>query len=366
MSMRLLFAFVRLLRAGALAVILAASAAAAAAPGSSGGASWLGEDLPLPLTVKTPQDLAVKAVVERQYLLFNLLAGGKLAWDAGDYATAAAKWEALLRVRGLDPETERVIRPLTREARSRAGGQAAAPPVAAAPPAPAAPEETPLPGSGASEAAAALARLRSVAAPAAVVAVSGTVVGGGPIGPGGAVIFLKRAGGDTPAPAPARGKVVSQRGKMFIPHVLAVPVGTKVDFRNDDAIYHNIFSLSKPNDFDTGLYKQGASYTEVFKRPGPVQLLCNIHSSMLGYIYVVDSPYYTQADAGGAFAIRGVPPGEYDIQVWHEGSSKDARQRLTVGPDGVRGLVVRIAGDRRAPAFLPDKSGKPRQSQLGY
>ena len=89
---------------------------------SSDTRGWLGEELPLPLAVRTAQDLAVKAAAEKQYLIFNLLAGGKLAWDAGDFATAAGKWEALLRVHGVDPEIEKVIRPLAREARARAGG----------------------------------------------------------------------------------------------------------------------------------------------------------------------------------------------------------------------------------------------------
>jgi plastocyanin len=198
------------------------------------------------------------------------------------------------------------------------------------------------------------------------VSVTGTVSGGGSHGPGGAVIWLKRVGGETPKPAPARGKVVTQRNKAFIPHVLAIPVGTKVSFRNDDPIFHNIFSLSKPNDFDTGLYKQGASYSQVFHKAGPVQLLCNIHSSMIGYVYVVDTPYYAQADISGAFTIKGVPPGEYELSVWHEGSSKDFHQKLTVGADGARGVAIKVGGDRRLPAFVPDKSGKPRQSQLGY
>src|ERR1022692_3251631 len=107
------------------AVLLSALAAApaAATPDTRG---WLGEELPLPLAVRTPQDLAVKAAAEKQYLIFNLLAGGKLAWDAGDFATAATKWEALLRVHQLDPEIERTIRPLARDARGRAGGQPAA------------------------------------------------------------------------------------------------------------------------------------------------------------------------------------------------------------------------------------------------
>ena len=90
-------------------------------------AAWLGEELPLPLSVKTPQDLALKAVAERQYLVFNLLARGKIAWDAGDFATAAAKWESLLRVPGIDPDLERVIKPLAAEARTRSGKGSALP-----------------------------------------------------------------------------------------------------------------------------------------------------------------------------------------------------------------------------------------------
>src|SRR5262245_8482452 len=110
-----------------LLAVLAAPAAVRAAPPPD-GRGWLGEELPLPLAVRTAQDLAVKAAAEKQYLIFNLLAGGKLAWDGGDYATAAGKWEALLRVHGLDPEIEKVIRPLAKEARGRAGGTAGTPP----------------------------------------------------------------------------------------------------------------------------------------------------------------------------------------------------------------------------------------------
>jgi plastocyanin len=343
----------RTTRAVALAVALAVSATpiltgalAVGAPAQSG--AWLGEDLPLPLTVKTPQDLAVKQVAERQYLIFNLLAGGKVAWDAGDFATAATKWEALLRLHPLDADIERVIRPLARDARARAGGAGAANAATA---------------TGSTPADAPAAEARPVVANAVV---SGTVAGGGTLGPGGAVVWLKRVGGETPRPTPAKGKVVSQRNKSFVPRVLAVPVGTKVDFRNEDTIFHNVFSLSKPNEFDTGLYKQGGSYTQVFKKAGAVQLLCNIHSTMIGYVYVVDSPYYTQADGGGAFMIRNVPPGEYEIEVWHEASSKEVHQRLTVGADGVRGVTLNVAGDKRAPVFVPDKSGKPRQAQVGY
>src|SRR5215467_5817780 len=99
-----------------LATLLAIARAVSAAPAPD-GRGWLGEEMPLPLAVRTAQDLAVKAAAEKQYLIFNLLAGGKLAWDGGDFATAAGKWEALLRVHGLDPDLEKLIRPLAHDAR---------------------------------------------------------------------------------------------------------------------------------------------------------------------------------------------------------------------------------------------------------
>jgi hypothetical protein len=322
------------------------------APDSAPG--WLGEELPLPLTVKTPQDLALKAVAERQYLVFNLLARGKLAWDAGDFATAATKWEALLRVPGVDPELERVIKPLAVEARSRSGKSAA----------------TPLPSEKAEPVAQASAGASATPLPPApvqpLVAVSGQVSGGGSVGPGGAVVWLKRTDGTTPKPAPLRNRSITQLNKAFVPRILPVTIGSTVAFANEDPIFHNVFSLSRPNDFDSGLYKAGQAYSKTFVKPGPVQILCNIHASMLGYVVVVDTPWYGQADGSGSFVVKGVPPGEYELEVWHEGSSKTVRQRLAVGVEGVRGVVVRVGGDRRSPAAVPDKYGKQRQVQLGY
>ena len=82
---------------------------------------WLGDELPLPLSVKTPQDIGFKAAAERQYLIFNLMAGGKLAFERGDYATAVDKWDTLLRLPGLDPQVERAVPPFLDEARGKAG-----------------------------------------------------------------------------------------------------------------------------------------------------------------------------------------------------------------------------------------------------
>ena len=156
-----------------------------------------------------------------------------------------------------------------------------------------------------------------------------------------------------------------QKDKMFRPHVLAVPQGALVEFRNEDELFHNVFSLSKPNDFDLGLYKGGVSKDQAFNTPGPVHLLCNIHAAMNGWLYVSDSPWFGQADASGAFTVKNVPPGNYEAEVWHEWSNETVKVPVKVaGP--VADVNVTVDGDKRAPAFVPDKAGKKRQPQLGY
>jgi plastocyanin len=308
---------------------------------------WLGTEMPLPLAVRTPQDLELKSVAEREYLIFNLLASGKLAWDAGDFATAAAKWESLLALPDLEPSIDKVVRPFALEARHRADGKAGDVPP---PPAPRISREAPGP--------APVPRKREPA----TTTVEGTVSGGGAAGPGGAVITLRRTDGPMPALTPAR-KFVLQHDKAFVPRVLAVAKGSSVVFRNDDPINHNVFSLSPR--LDSGLYGAGGERVHVFDKAGVVQLLCNIHSSMIGYVVVVDTPYFAQADAAGAFSIKGVAPGDYDVEAWHEYASQPTRQKLTVPKDGAK-LALTVAGDRQPPQFPPDKYGKPRQQQLGY
>jgi len=323
-----------------LMLVLAASKPDAGVP------QWLGDAMPLQLAVKTPEDLSFKAAAEKQYLVFNLLAGGKLAFDRGDFEAAATRWESLLRTPGLSSELTSLVQPLATEARARAGGAAPSVPEPQVTMTPMEPEAV-------------------KPAVATTFAVSGTITGGGTHGPGGAVIVLRRADGPTPKPRATRVKAVVQKDKRFVPHVLAVALGSLVEFRNDDDLFHNVFSLSKPNDFDLGLYKSGAQREQTFSTPGPVHLLCNIHASMNGWLYVADSPWFTQADAQGRFSVKGVPPGQYEVEVWHEWSSVAVKQPLKVA-SAVNELSIAVDGDRRAPAFVPDKSGKQRQPQLGY
>ncbi|HWJ57150.1 MAG TPA: hypothetical protein VNR90_13020, partial [Vicinamibacterales bacterium] len=328
---------------------------------------WLGDDLPLPLPVKTPQDIGFKAAAERQYLIFNLMAGGKLAYQRGDYVAAVEKWETLLRIGGLDPQIEKAVTPFLTDARARAGhgGNVGAHAIEPGPE-PNEPTHPPEKGNEPHESRARVAQTGRHGSNGPQVTVSGTVSGGGQIGPGGTVVWLKRLDGALPRIVPAANQVITQREKTFLPHVLAVPVGTTVQFRNDDRIYHNVFSIAKPNDFDAGIRATGATYTRTFNSPGAVEILCNIHSTMNGYVFVVDSPLYAKAQASGAFTIRGVAPGRYELAAWHEAASNIMRKTITVGADGARDIAVTVGGDKRPAPFVPDKYGHKRQPQLGY
>lgn len=132
----------------------------------------------------------------------------------------------------------------------------------------------------------------------------------------GVVVWLEPV---HPAAPPPPGKfVLDQRNKKFLPHVLAVPVGSQVDFPNHDPIFHNAFSNFAGQPFDTGLYAPGTSQKITFRRSGVVRVFCNIHAQMSAVIVVVPSPYFATSAPAGAFRLDNVPPGEYTLKVFHE------------------------------------------------
>ena len=126
--------------------------------------------------------------------------------------------------------------------------------------------------------------------------------------------------------------VLDQRNQTFLPYVLAIPVGTTVDFPNRDSTFHNVFSLSKTQRFDLGRYARGESRSVRFDRPGVVRVFCEIHSHMSAFILVFAHRYFATTDAEGHYRIAGIPPGEYRLVVWYDGREREVRPvRLTPG-----------------------------------
>lgn len=136
-----------------------------------------------------------------------------------------------------------------------------------------------------------------------------------------AVVYLEGARKSEPLSS----AVVDQRDKMFLPHVMVVTQGTRVSFPNDDTVLHNVFAYYNAKKFDLGVYPRGASKHVTFDKPGVVALLCNVHSDMSAYIYVVDTPYFAVTDAQGRFQIRDVPPGTYLLHAWHESGNETSQ-----------------------------------------
>jgi len=132
------------------------------------------------------------------------------------------------------------------------------------------------------------------------------------------VVYLEPLDGAAPGGAPSAPASMHQRDARFSPSFLVVVAGQSVKMANDDAIYHNVFSYSRPNDFDLGLYPAGESRTLVLRHTGIVKLYCSIHESMNATILVVPTRWFDTVSATGAYALIGVRPGRYRAVIWAE------------------------------------------------
>ena len=142
-----------------------------------------------------------------------------------------------------------------------------------------------------------------------------------------AVVYLENVPG-TVMP-PKQHAVIRQREKQFDPPLTVVVKGTTIDFPNEDKIFHNVFSVSRPARFDLGLYKSGTAKSVEMKRTGTVDVYCNIHPDMIAKVKILENGFYTITDAKGAFVIDGVPPGEYPVVAWLP-SGDEAKGTVTV------------------------------------
>jgi len=149
------------------------------------------------------------------------------------------------------------------------------------------------------------------------------------------VVYLKSGPLDAFYQLRAGRARMDQRGEQFSPRVLAITVGTTVDFPNNDITFHNVFSLSRVKHFDLGRYKPGKTGAVVFDQPGIVPVFCDIHSHMSAYILVFSHPFFSLTDDNGDYAISGIPPGTYTVLVWSELGRAQPRQVTLSGSETV-------------------------------
>lgn len=165
--------------------------------------------------------------------------------------------------------------------------------------------------------------------------------------------------------APRRLHLI-QSQKRFEPHVLAVPLGSAVDFPNNDPLFHNVFSLFNGKRFDLGLYEAGTTRAVIFDRPGICYIFCNIHPEMSAVVVVVDTPYFTVSHAAGEIAIPSVPPGRYRLQVFHERCLPEFLRTLTrevtISEEGRDLGTIRLVEAGELPLTHKNKYGKEYDS----
>jgi plastocyanin len=152
---------------------------------------------------------------------------------------------------------------------------------------------------------------------------------------GESVVYVDTIAGKT-FPAPTQSPVIDQKGLLFQPHIVAVQVGTTVEFLNSDSVAHNVFwtsvSGNKKLGHNLGTWPKGEKRPFKFDNPGSVALLCNVHPEMAGYVVVSPTPYFAVTDKSGEFKIENVPDGGYTVVAWHEGA-KNSSKPVTVSGD---------------------------------
>ncbi|HEU5303128.1 MAG TPA: hypothetical protein VFU40_00665 [Gemmatimonadales bacterium] len=134
---------------------------------------------------------------------------------------------------------------------------------------------------------------------------------------GDAVVYLVPLDSTAAQPASER-QTIDQRNLRFIPRVLTTSPGSMVEFLNSDALLHNVFSPPGIGAaFDLGVYSMAERRARVFDSAGAYVILCHIHPEMLAYVVVAPSRYRAVSDREGNFRLDNVPPGRYELRVWH-------------------------------------------------
>lgn len=189
----------------------------------------------------------------------------------------------------------------------------------------------------------------------------------------GVVVWLDQIGGAPQRAARPSRLVMTQRGKRFIPHVLAVEVGSEVDFPNEDPFFHNVFSIFDGRRFDLGLYASGETRPVNFNRPGISYIFCNIHPQMSAIVLALETPYHAQSNSRGAFEIASVPEGRYRLKVWHERATPEhlstLARNIQVGSSDLDLGIIRLSEEGYIPRPHRNKHGEeydPKRNRPAY
>jgi plastocyanin len=137
---------------------------------------------------------------------------------------------------------------------------------------------------------------------------------------------------------------LDQNGCEYHPHVLAFPAGSTIEVLNPDGILHNVHSYSKVNSpFNQAQPKFKKSLDVKVEKPEVVEVKCDVHGWMHGWLVATENPYFAVTDKSGSFKLDNVPAGSYTVEVWHEKLGKST-QKVTVKAKEDAKVNFEIAG----------------------
>jgi plastocyanin len=137
---------------------------------------------------------------------------------------------------------------------------------------------------------------------------------------------------------------LDQNGCEYKPHVLAFPAGSTLEILNPDGILHNVHSYSKVNSpFNQAQPKFKKTLDVKIEKPEVIEIKCDVHGWMHGWLVATENPYFAVTDNSGNFKLTDVPPGNYTVEVWHEKLGKNT-QKVTVKAKEEAKVNFEIAG----------------------
>jgi plastocyanin len=178
--------------------------------------------------------------------------------------------------------------------------------------------------------------------------------------PAGAIVYVM---GFSEEPPKAAG-VIEQRGRRFVPELLAITAGQEINFPNRDAFLHNVFSSSSVRPFDLGSYKQGEGKKKAFPKPGAIDVYCNIHPEMAATILVLPNRKWVRVDGTGHYEIDGIPKGTWTAFAYVRLAAKPVSAAITI-VDGTK-VTQDFAIVRGAATSHPNKYGEAYRDPKKY
>ena len=169
--------------------------------------------------------------------------------------------------------------------------------------------------------------------------ITGTIDTNMPRYKGDAVVYLVGVKG----PAVHEHKTIEQQGLTFTPKVTTIPVGSTIEFTNNDKLNASVTSFSPAKKFNVDKLDSGTSRKLTFEKSGVVQLLSKPHAEMTGWVIVTNNQYATVTEHDGKFTIPNVPAGTYEISAWSEKLKPQGKTTVTVAKGKTAPVVLKMA-----------------------